>query len=232
MGRRNPPPSPAAAILDASIRTSNGRAVMGEGSGSGPAFARLRVTSAILDGHSAPRRGSSKKWPSSWSAIFLAAYLVLKLIPGLNEALSSLERVRWQWVVAALALETLSETGFVLSWCSIVDPEDVLSRRGWRRGEWPHAPPGHSWEGGTLVPGGSPGGYGRRRVDPAPLWNAHQSHCRAPVQPELSEHRRGCARGDPFRPWALRLASFTGERHLTLTLLPALLAARLQLHCS
>ena len=32
-----------------------------------------------------------------------AVVLVLKLIPGLNQALSSLEQVRWQWVVGALA---------------------------------------------------------------------------------------------------------------------------------
>ena len=55
-----------------------------------------------------------------------AAYLVLRLIPSLREALANLERVKWQWVVAALALEIASETGFVTSWRAIVDPDNLL----------------------------------------------------------------------------------------------------------
>lgn len=88
-----------------------------------------------------------------------AAALVLKLIPSLSEALSSLERVRWQWVVGALALETFSEMGFVLSWRSIVDPEDLLSREGGGRRTGIRA----AWAqlgGGTLIPAGSLGGVG------------------------------------------------------------------------
>src|SRR5271168_65809 len=56
------------------------------------------------------------------------AYLVLKLIPTLTRALSSLEHVRWQWLLAALALELISEIGFVLAWRAILDPEDLLGR--------------------------------------------------------------------------------------------------------
>jgi len=88
-----------------------------------------------------------------------AAVLVLKLIPSLNQALSSLEHVRWQWVVGALALETVSEMGFVLSWRSIVDPEDLLSREG----GGPRTGIRAAWAqlgGGTLIPGGSLGGVG------------------------------------------------------------------------
>jgi uncharacterized membrane protein YbhN (UPF0104 family) len=82
------------------------------------------------------------------------AYLVVRLIPALKQALSSLERVRWQWIVAAVMLEILSEVGFVLSWRAIVDPEDLLSREG--RGEQLGARV--AWAqlgGGMLVPGGS-----------------------------------------------------------------------------
>jgi hypothetical protein len=46
----------------------------------------------------------------------VAAYLVLKLVPTLEEALRSLEHVAWEWVVGAIAIEVLSETGFVISW--------------------------------------------------------------------------------------------------------------------
>src|SRR6478735_696670 len=53
------------------------------------------------------------------------AYLIVRLIPSLRQALRALERVRWQWVVAALAVELVSEIGFVTSWRAIVDPDDV-----------------------------------------------------------------------------------------------------------
>ena len=65
----------------------------------------------------------------------------------------------WPWVVGAFALETMSEMGFVLSWRSIVDPEDLLSREGGGRRTGVRA----AWAqlgGGTLIPGGSLGGVG------------------------------------------------------------------------
>src|ERR1700731_3929223 len=52
------------------------------------------------------------------------AYLIVRLIPSLRQALRDLEHVRWQWVVVALALELVSEIGFVASWRAIVDPEE------------------------------------------------------------------------------------------------------------
>jgi len=58
------------------------------------------------------------------------AYLVVKLIPGLGQALSDLERLSWAWLLAVFGLEILSETGFVLSWHAIVDPDTVLGRDG------------------------------------------------------------------------------------------------------
>ncbi len=86
-------------------------------------------------------------------------YLVLKLIPDLRQALRSLEHVHWQWVVGVMALETLSESGFVVSWGTIVDPENLLSRdgRGDRMGTRA------AWAqlgGGILIPGGSLGDVG------------------------------------------------------------------------
>jgi uncharacterized membrane protein YbhN (UPF0104 family) len=41
----------------------------------------------------------------------VVACLVLRLIPTLKQALDSLKRVSWEWVVGAIALEVLSETG-------------------------------------------------------------------------------------------------------------------------
>jgi uncharacterized membrane protein YbhN (UPF0104 family) len=89
----------------------------------------------------------------------VVAYLVLKLIPTLNQALTSLKHVSWEWVVGAIALEVLSESGFVVSWRRIVDPDKVLQRdgRGWRmdqRVAWAQL------GGGLVVPGGTLGGMG------------------------------------------------------------------------
>jgi uncharacterized membrane protein YbhN (UPF0104 family) len=66
-------------------------------------------------------------------AYLLAAFLVIKLIPSLQEALEDLERLSWPWLVAVFVLETVSETGFVVSWHAIVDPESSLGRRPGRR---------------------------------------------------------------------------------------------------
>ncbi len=93
------------------------------------------------------------------AAYLLLAYVVLKLIPALEQALSSLEHVSWPWVLAALALETVSELGFVASWGAIVDPEDLLTAEG--RGR--RLDSRVAWAqlgGGTLIPGGSYGGLG------------------------------------------------------------------------
>src|SRR5258708_6485469 len=87
------------------------------------------------------------------------AYLIVRLIPSLREALRDLERVRWQWVVAALAVELFSEIGFVASWRAIVNPDDVLASDG--RGE--RTATRAAWAqlgGGMLVPGGSLSGVG------------------------------------------------------------------------
>ncbi len=93
------------------------------------------------------------------AAYLLVVYLVLKLIPALEQALTNLEHVSWPWVVGALALETISEIGFVISWGAIVDPDSLLAAEG--RGA--RIDTRVAWAqlgGGTLVPGGSYGGLG------------------------------------------------------------------------
>src|ERR1700685_3500545 len=87
------------------------------------------------------------------------AYLVLNLIPSLKQALHSLEHVSWEWVVGAIALEVLSESGFVMAWQTIVDPDHVLQAED--RGR--HMDERVAWAqlgGGLLLPGGSYGGLG------------------------------------------------------------------------
>ena len=59
----------------------------------------------------------------------ILAYLTIRLIPSLQVALEDLERPSWGWLAAVVALEILSETGFVLSWHAIVDPDGSLRQR-------------------------------------------------------------------------------------------------------
>ena len=91
-----------------------------------PESGRLRRTWGALGHAERHLRRSALKL----AAYLVVGYLVLKLIPALEQALSSLEHARWQMVLVALAVETLSEMGFVVSWRAIVDPENVLSREG------------------------------------------------------------------------------------------------------
>jgi hypothetical protein len=93
------------------------------------------------------------------AGLLLAAYLVLRLVPALKQALRSLEHVSWEWVLGAIALEVVSETGFVVAWSAIVDPDNVLRRdgRGRRMDErvaWAQL------GGGQVLPGGAWGGVG------------------------------------------------------------------------
>jgi hypothetical protein len=89
----------------------------------------------------------------------VAAYVVLRLIPTLKQALRSLEHVSWEWALGAIALEVLSELGFVLAWGAIVDPEKLLDRDGHGR----RTDDDVAWAqlgGGLLLPGGAWGGVG------------------------------------------------------------------------
>ena len=89
----------------------------------------------------------------------LVVYAVLKLIPALEEALHAIEHASWEWVLALIAIEVLSETGFVFAWSRIVDPDNVLARGGSGRRMDEHV----AWAqlgGGLLLPGGTWGGAG------------------------------------------------------------------------
>ncbi len=87
------------------------------------------------------------------------AVLVLKLLPGLEGAVQRLAHVSMAWLLAAFALETASEIGYVLSWRAVIDPEDKLARaagsnRMATRVAWAQL------GGGTLLPAGSFGTLG------------------------------------------------------------------------
>jgi hypothetical protein len=117
---------------------------------------------ATLDGsaqeHHARRALSDVKRHLQKSALklveyLIAAYVVLKLIPTLKQALRSLEHVSWEWVLGAIALEVLSELGFVLAWGAIVDPQKLLDRDG-RRRRTDDDVAGHSSQADSCSPAG------------------------------------------------------------------------------
>jgi uncharacterized membrane protein YbhN (UPF0104 family) len=104
-------------------------------------------------------RGHLKRRVLELAGFLLVVYVVLKFIPALEKALHALEHASWEWVVALVALEVLSETGFVFAWSRIVDPDNVLARGGHGRRMDERV----AWMqlgGGLLLPGGTWGGMG------------------------------------------------------------------------
>jgi len=151
------------------------------------------------------------------------AYLVLRLVPSLKEALSSLEHVRWEWLVGAIVLEVISEIGFVVSWHVIVDPDDLLARDGRSRRTDERV----AWTqlgGGLLVPGGAWGGAG------VGAWILHRfgmpNRMIAERQLNLS-FLNTAVDGLALIVFGLALAAgiLPGTQNPLLTLLPALVAA-------
>ena len=153
----------------------------------------------------------------------VAAYLVLRLLPTLEDAFRSLEHVAWEWVVGAIAIEVLSETGFVICWRGIVDPERTLERDG--RGRRMDQRVAWAQLGaGLLVPGGTLGGMG------VGAWLLH----RFGMPPKQIAERQFNLSFLNTAVSALALivcgiglaaGIFAGEDDLLLTLLPAAVAA-------
>ncbi len=122
--------------------------------GAQPAISTDHVRGALRDTR---RRLGSRAL--KLAGFVLVVYVVLKLIPAVTQALHALEHASWEWVLALLGLELLSEAGFVIAWCAIVDPQNVLG--GGRHGR--EMDRDLAWAqlgGGLLLPGGSWGGLG------------------------------------------------------------------------
>jgi uncharacterized membrane protein YbhN (UPF0104 family) len=152
----------------------------------------------------------------------ILAYLVIKLIPGLRETLEDLERLSLPWLAAVLGLEVLSETGFVISWHAIVDPDSSLGRRANARIDVRLA-----WAqlgAGMFVPGGSLSSVG------AGAWLLHRLGMPfkliAERQLSLSFLNTAIdALALVVVGVGLATGVLSGEGNLALTLLPAALAA-------
>jgi uncharacterized membrane protein YbhN (UPF0104 family) len=153
----------------------------------------------------------------------VAAYLVLKLIPALKQALLSLEHVSWEWVLGAIALEVLSELGFVLAWSAIVDPQNVLDsdsrgRRTDDRVAWAQL------GGGLLLPGGAWGGVGVGAL----ILHRFGMPNKLIAEREFNlSFLNTAVDALALIVFGVGLATsiFAGERHLLLTVLPAAVAA-------
>src|SRR5271154_1549683 len=120
-----------------------------------PKRERLRRTRHLLR----EARGHLTKRALRLIGLVVFVYLFLKLIPGFEKALDDLKNVSFQWVVGAMAVETVSEIGFVISWRGILDPDNLLGQGG--RGK--HLGARVAWAqlgGGMIVPGGTLGSMG------------------------------------------------------------------------
>jgi uncharacterized membrane protein YbhN (UPF0104 family) len=151
------------------------------------------------------------------------AFLLLRLVPSLAQALGDLERVSWLWLLAALALETLSEIGYVVAWRQIVDPERVLEQDG--RGR--RLDTRLAWAqlgGGLLVPAGSFSGVGAGAV------LLHR--CGLPMKTVTEREFNLSFLNTAIDALALiafgvllGLGIFAGRNEVALTILPAVVAA-------
>jgi uncharacterized membrane protein YbhN (UPF0104 family) len=153
----------------------------------------------------------------------VVAYGVLKLLPTLKQAVHSLEHVSWEWIVGAIAIEVVSELGFVVSWRAIIDPQNMLQqggrgRRTANRIAWAQL------GGGLVVPGGSYGGIGiggliLHRFGMATKVIARRQFSLSFLNTAIS------ALAIIFFGAGLATRLFSGQDNLLLTLLPAAIAA-------
>jgi uncharacterized membrane protein YbhN (UPF0104 family) len=167
-------------------------------------------------------RGHLRKFALGLLVFGVLAFLLLRLVPSLAQALHNLERISWLWLAAALALETLSEIGYVIAWRQIVDPERVLEQEG--RGR--RLDTRLAWAqlgGGLLVPAGSFSGVGAGAV------LLHR--CGLPLKTVAEREFNLSFLNTAIDALALiafgvllGLGIFAGRNDLTLTILPAVVA--------
>jgi uncharacterized membrane protein YbhN (UPF0104 family) len=149
------------------------------------------------------------------------AYLLLKLVPGLEKALEDLKQVSLKWVVGAMVVETASEIGYVFSWRGILDPDDLLRQDG--RGK--HLGARVAWAqlgGGMIVPGGTLGSMG------VGAWMLHRLGLPMDRVGErqftlMFLNTAVDALAIVFFGAGLAVGLFSGEGNLALTLLPAVI---------
>lgn len=147
------------------------------------------------------------------------ALLIVKVIPGLEAAFEDLKNVSVDWVIFALAIETVSEVGYVVSWRGILDPENLLAGRTRGVGLGSRV----AWAqlgGGMIIPGGTVasmgiGGWFLHRLGMSMKGVAERQF----VLMFLNSTIDGLA--IIFFGVGLAIGVFPGEASLALTLLPA-----------
>jgi uncharacterized membrane protein YbhN (UPF0104 family) len=131
--------------------------------------------------------------------------------------------VSWEWVLGAIALEVLSELGFVGAWRAIVDPQNALDRDG--RGR--RLDDDVAWAqlgGGLLFPGGAWGGVGVGAL----ILHRFGMPTKLIAEREFNlSFLNTAVDALTLIVFGVGLATsiFAGERHLLLTALPAAVAA-------
>jgi len=166
-------------------------------------------------------RSHLKRRALELAGFLLVTYVVLKLVPAFEQALHALETASWEWIVALLAVEVLSEVGFVFAWGRIVDPDGLLAGQGGRRMDQHVA-----WMqlgGGLVLPGGTWGGMGAGGVI------LHRFGMTTEVIAERQfnlSFLNTCIDALALVVFGVGLATgaFSGEANLLLTLLPAAVA--------
>jgi uncharacterized membrane protein YbhN (UPF0104 family) len=184
-----------------------------------PRRERLRRTRHLLS----EARGHLTKRALRLVGFVVFVYLFLKIIPGLEKALEDLKNVDLKWVIGAMAVETLSEVGYVISWRGILDPDDLLRQGG--RGK--HLGARVAWAqlgGGMIMPGGTLGSMG------VGAWMLHRLGL--PMN-RVGERQFTLmflntavdALAIVLFGVGLAIGVFSGEDNLALTLLPAVVVA-------
>jgi uncharacterized membrane protein YbhN (UPF0104 family) len=176
---------------------------------------RLRRTRRLLQ----EARGHLTKRALKLIGFVVFVYLFLKLVPGFENALKDLQNVSPAWVIGAMAVETASEAGYVISWRGVLDPDDLLGQDG--RGR--HLGARVAWTqlgGGMIVPGGTLGSMG------VGAWMLHRLGMSMDRVGErqftlmfLNSGVDGLA--TVFFGLGLAIGVFSGTDKLALTLLPA-----------
>src|SRR4029077_1378758 len=184
-----------------------------------PRRERLRRTRHLLR----EARGHLTKRALRLIGFVVFVYLFLKIIPGLEKALEDLKNVNFRWVVGAMAVETVSEIGYVISWRGILDPDNLLRQGG--RGK--HLGARVAWAqlgGGMIVPGGTLGSMG------VGAWMLHRLGLPMDRVGErqftlMFLNTAVDALAIVFFGLGLAIGLFSGEDELALTLLPAVAVA-------
>lgn len=86
------------------------------------------IEATQIEGAERAQRRSLGRRLLNLALLVVVAYVIFKVIPGLENALGDLGNASFGWLVLAFAIETASEGGYALAWRGIIDPTDQLAQ--------------------------------------------------------------------------------------------------------